>query len=504
MQEKGHKMSKRDLASPLFKGGLFPVELFDYTYSLSQQAAEGKIDFTQLEKKIFKMVKVFGALLMEEILRQADELIYQSKEHDGKSEGFREMGIQTLFGEILYRRRIYRTTGDFRYPLDEKLGIEKKQTISPTLSQVSAYLATQNSYRQSARILEQFELYMSHQRIHKAVQEQGERINKHREQMPENEIKRKAEIVLVESDGVYVSLQGKDRNKYGTNLEIKNGCIYEGWEAENPAKTEYRLKNPKVIATTDSSKKYWEKVDNYLQKTYEIEKVGLFVFGSDGSSWGKEGAELYAGSLHQIDKFHFHRWVKQVFGFGEPAMLDTLEAMIEGDDKEGFKKWMETKKKEAKDSEKRKEIQKLEKTILKNWESLKDYRNRSDKVPEGARGIGNIENFNDNLVADRMKKRGMSWSKEGVENLLQVRAAVLNGEWEGVEKWLFHLDKEEDPQQSNKVDETEQKGPGRPKRGKRRQEETGEWCQAHMPGLTGPKAWLREFGRKINETISAL
>ncbi|PTQ56898.1 MAG: hypothetical protein BSOLF_2574 [Candidatus Carbobacillus altaicus] len=57
------------------------------------------------------MVKVLGALLMGEILRQADELIYQSKEHDGTSEGFREMGIQTLFGEILYRRRIYQTKG---------------------------------------------------------------------------------------------------------------------------------------------------------------------------------------------------------------------------------------------------------------------------------------------------------------------------------------------------------------------------------------------------------
>ncbi|PTQ56875.1 MAG: hypothetical protein BSOLF_2551 [Candidatus Carbobacillus altaicus] len=177
--------------------------------------------------------------------------------------------------------------------------------------------------------------------------------------------------------------------------------------------------------------------------------------------------------------------------------------MIEGDDKEGFKKWMEIKKKEAKDSEKRKEIQKLEKTILKNWESLKDYRNRSDKVPEGARGIGNIENYNDNLVADRIKKRGMSWSKEGVENLVQVRAAVINGEWEGIQKWIFNLDKEK-ALPKDKVDKTEQKGPGRQKRGKRRQEETGEWFQAHMPGLTGPKAWLREFGRKINETISAL
>ncbi|PTQ56899.1 MAG: hypothetical protein BSOLF_2575 [Candidatus Carbobacillus altaicus] len=84
--------------------------------------------------------------------------------------------------------------------------------------------------------------------------------------MPENEKKREAKIVLVESDGVYVSLQGKDRKKYGTTLEIKNGCIYEGWEAKNPVKREYRLKNPKVIATTNSSKEYWEKVGNYLLK----------------------------------------------------------------------------------------------------------------------------------------------------------------------------------------------------------------------------------------------
>ncbi|CCQ96693.1 hypothetical protein CULT_480020 [[Clostridium] ultunense Esp] len=62
---------------------------------------------------------------------------------------------------------------------------------------------------------------------------------------------------------------------------IKKGCIYKGWEAKNPEKKEYWPNNPKVIATTNSFKEYWEKVDNYLQKAYEIEKVGLFDFGSD-------------------------------------------------------------------------------------------------------------------------------------------------------------------------------------------------------------------------------
>lgn len=59
--------------------------------------------------------------------------------------------------------------------------------------------------------------------------------------------------------------------------------------------------------------------------------------------------------------------------------LDTLEAMIEGNDKEKFKEWMLIKKKGAKEKEKKKEIERLEKAILKNWDSLQDYRNEVTK-----------------------------------------------------------------------------------------------------------------------------
>jgi len=83
---------------------------------------------------------------------------------------------------------------------------------------------------------------------------------------------------------------------------------------------------------------------------------------------------------------------------------------------------------QAKYPDKKKAIKQLKKTIGRNWKSLKDYRMRATQLPAIARDIGNVEKANDNLVADRMKKRGMAWSVRGANHLVQVKAAVRNGE----------------------------------------------------------------------------
>jgi len=97
--------------------------------------------------------------------------------------------------------------------------------------------------------------------------------------------------VVVESDGVHVPLQRKDRKK-AKSLEIKVGCVYEGWEAADPKGSRYRLKHPKVLATTGTAEAYWKRVDRHLVSTYDLEKIGLLVFGSDGAPWGQYGTEL--------------------------------------------------------------------------------------------------------------------------------------------------------------------------------------------------------------------
>jgi len=58
------------------------------------------------------------------------------------------------------------------------------------------------------------------------------------------------------------------------------------------------------------------------------------------------------------------------------------------------------------DSDKAREIMRLRGYLMENCYGLRDYRLEVDG--EGLRGLGAIEANVDKLIADRMKKRGMS------------------------------------------------------------------------------------------------
>lgn len=51
-------------------------------------------------------------------------------------------------------------------------------------------------------------------------------------------------------------------------------------------------------------------------------------------------------------------------------------------------------------------------------------------------GSGRVESACKHLVAMRMKRCGMRWSKAGSQNVLSPRAASLNGQWDAV--WSNH------------------------------------------------------------------
>lgn len=66
-----------------------------------------------------------------------------------------------------------------------------------------------------------------------------------------------------------------------------------------------------------------------------------------------------------------------------------MQALIETDDRQGFEAFVEAQK--AKYPDKKKDIGKLNETIERNWESLKDYRRKAQPLPGIARGLGNVE-----------------------------------------------------------------------------------------------------------------
>jgi len=81
--------------------------------------------------------------------------------------------------------------------------------------------------------------------------------------------------------------------------------------------------------------------------------------------------------------------------------------------------------------EKRKEAQELIHYILSNSFGLLNYR---EKLPQELKGnlraLGAAEGNINKILANRFKKRGMSWSKRGANSLAKVNAMRENGDLE--------------------------------------------------------------------------
>ncbi len=57
-----------------------------------------------------------------------------------------------------------------------------------------------------------------------------------------------------------------------------------------------------------------------------------------------------------------------------------------------------------------------------------DWRNRVSDAPKDARSLGTMESNGDKLTANRMKKRGMSWTIHGANRMAKTIQLCHNGE----------------------------------------------------------------------------
>ncbi|KMY56522.1 UPF0236 family transposase-like protein, partial [Geobacillus stearothermophilus] len=150
-----------------------------------------------------KVFAVLLATLLEEIDQQLaearDKRRYQLKDK-------RPTTIQTLFGEVTFRRNYYydRQTGNYTFLLDAELGFDGARSISPCLEESAVELAVEcSSYRKAARTLESIVGYavLSHEAIRQLVLEAP--VSLHR---PVSQ--RHGRVLFVEADGLFISRQG--------------------------------------------------------------------------------------------------------------------------------------------------------------------------------------------------------------------------------------------------------------------------------------------------------
>ena len=204
---------------------------------------------------------------------------------------------------------------------------------------------------------------------------------------------------MVEADGVNIALQREKQNK----AEVKVGIAYEGWQ--EVSKGRYRL-------TGKSS--FWEGFSLQLATRYNLTSTGNIVVGGDGAQWVKEGVDLLGGCF-QLDRFHLLRSLRRALSWQTNLIEPIYSACNEGD-------WQRARAlltqavNQARGNE-RDEIQLVRRYLSDNVAGLMDYRLKAGTDCTHLRRTGAIESNVDKLVANRMKKKGMSWTRRGAKHM---------------------------------------------------------------------------------------
>lgn len=396
---------------------------------------EKLVSFKTLEKKVFAYVCELGRMITKVLLESYDdELAGERDRKTYRDKGKRETTIKTVYGEVTYARRVYRTvqedgTAAYIYLLDEAMSMEKIGLISTNLAEKIALTVTEAPYRVSADVIsDTCGQTISHGGVWNLIQQLGERINEEEEyavrqmEAGQTEGEKRIGVLFEEMDGVWLRMQDPHHKK-APKQEMKVFTMYEGWEASSPKRS--RLVNKMMLAGMEKSDRFHQKREALIEKIYDADEIGQRILNGDGGSWIKEPYD--PETIFQLDRFHIYREIKQKIRdveaqnqikelLKEKKVDEMLEYIliyadsIENDDEKD------------KGSEKARELYRY---LWNNREGLLPYQERGIELPKAREGViyknmGVQENQNCTAITLRMKHRRMRWSERGANNMAKA------------------------------------------------------------------------------------
>jgi len=255
---------------------------------------------------------------------------------------------------------------------------------------------------------------------------------------------------------------------------MKSAIAYEGWERLSQEEERYRLKGKRFYCHANDAIPFWEGASLEWSRVWDLSRIELMVIGGDGAGWVEEGVEEFPKAVRQLCGFHLARaccwgWEegREIYKAIRGGDIDRAKALIsEGIPVEG------------------KRAEKARRYVRRHIEEGVDWRIKvAASNFEGARGLGAVEGNEDKLIANRMKKRGMSWTIKGAQRMAKALQLRANGE---IKRWCGRWkpsNKEVELYPRLKI----------PKR-KTPSDGYGGWLEAGMPALTGPhpsRPWVQ-------------
>ena len=291
-----------------------------------------EVKFNDLEKKIFKFVCFFGCLIIKLLLESYDKKLMKARDTKKyRHKGLRTTHVNTVMGEIKFRRVMYEITENgvtkTVYLLDEKLKLNTEGNISDNLvEKVVEVVPITDSYRKAETVINKTTCTtLSHEKIRSIIVKIGDNIT--RKEKEERKLFDKKQLIaglkevtalFEETDEIWINLQGKDREerleenkkkaekakkefnpKMKIKTELKLHVMYEGWKKDDPR---HSLVNKQYIAGIMKPKEIAKLRDARVFRQYDESKIKLRVTNGDGAKWTK--GTTAKGGFYQKDKFH--------------------------------------------------------------------------------------------------------------------------------------------------------------------------------------------------------
>lgn len=395
------------------------------------------ISFKELEKKVFKYVCELGQEITRIILESYDdELASDRDKKQYRDKGSRKTSIKTVYGEVEYRRRIYRTSLEdgkkaFVYLLDEAMQMDKIGLISTNLAEIIAMTVTESPYRVTAdTISSTCGQSISAGGVWNVMQRLGERISEEEEQAvkqmnaDQSEGTKEIPVLFEEMDGVWLHMQDKNHKKM-KKQEMKVFTMYEGWDAEKEKQNRSSLVEKKMLAGMEKSDEFHEKREACIRKKYNADEIGQRVLNGDGGSWIKEPYDTEV--IFQLDRYHVYKEIMRKIS--DKKAQEEIRSLFEEAKPDEMLEYIEvyaTSVESPDEKDKRsKNARELYQYLSNNRDGLLPYDKQGREIPKPQEGIlykgmGVQENQNCTVITLRMKNRRMRWSVKGANNLAKA------------------------------------------------------------------------------------
>lgn len=394
--------------------------------------------FKDIEVTFFRKLQEHFAEGMVRYLKDLDQWIMETRDTARyRMQDLREVTLSTLFGEITFRRRLYkdREKNCYVYLLDQYLAFDGQSGVSPHLEELAVEMASKGpSYREASKKIEAFVGYpvMSHETIRDRL------IRYAQQEIPPSNTKRKLSVLFVEVDGLHTKMQGGKRR----GMENQVATLHEGWQQQG----DRVLLQHKRYYLHESDQPFWEGFGDFLVDHYDVDESTWLVVNGDGAKWIGECTSYFHRCIYTLDRFHVVRDLRRYLR-DFPSSWKAARKALNEYDPEAFIAVLEAVDHSSMLEHVREDWIKYKRFIRQHKEHLLDYRKvlQSHGVDTtGMRAMGSAESQM-SVLAQRTKGGGYSWSIRGVRAMLQSIMARKEGRPLGTSQRKKDTQKQEPP-----------------------------------------------------------